>query len=115
MTRVLVIEDHQATGQILLDEFRDRGCDVIWAPTCQSARAAFDLPDGFDVVICDYELPDGFGTFLIDAYTGTGRTIMFSGNDRTKEIAIECPNRQPDEQVMKSRLVDLIEMVAPRG
>lgn len=64
--RLLVVEDHEATLQVLTRLLRRAGHDVVPANTVASALAAAASEAKFDLVISDLGLPDGTGNGLME-------------------------------------------------
>ncbi|KVT59505.1 hybrid sensor histidine kinase/response regulator [Burkholderia ubonensis] len=64
--RVLVVEDHPASGLMLADQFRELGVDATIVANGEQALAAFDR-NRFDFVLTDLGLPDMDGWMLADA------------------------------------------------
>ncbi len=81
--RLLLVEDHAATLQVLSRLLRKRGHQVTTASTVADARAA--ALDSFDMVISDVGLPDGTGTELMahlrDTYGLRGIALSGYGMD----------------------------------
>src|ERR1700736_40991 len=62
--RVLVIEDHSDTRNVLELLLKRCGCQVVTAKNAKDARARLGEMD-FDVLVSDLNLPDGDGIDLI--------------------------------------------------
>jgi PAS domain S-box-containing protein len=62
--RVLLVEDHEQTGRILMRLLRRFGYDVAWASTVAEAKQFASLKK-FDLVVSDLGLPDGTGHELM--------------------------------------------------
>lgn len=58
--RILVVEDEEDYGQLLVEVLGDAGFSVKWMRSCAEGLAAFRA-DSFDLVILDVNLPDGTG------------------------------------------------------
>lgn len=79
--RILLVEDHEATLQVLSRLLHRAGHDVITASSVTAALAAVDGRT-FDVLISDLGLPDGTGVDLITALRARRsdfRAIALSG------------------------------------
>ena len=78
--RLLVVEDHPATLEVLSRLLRRQGHEVVTATTVQAARQAA-ARQTFDLLISDIGLPDGSGTDLMAELTRDHglRGIAFSG------------------------------------
>ena len=85
---VLLVEDHEATLQVLTKLLRGLGHQVTGATSVASATAAASQ-DGFDVVISDLGLPDGSGLDVMhrlrDRYAG--RAIALTGYGMESDVA----------------------------
>jgi CheY-like chemotaxis protein len=81
---LLVVDDHQATADIMARLLRRRGHTVVTAGSCAEARVAFAAHD-FDCLISDLALPDGTGHELLRALRSRapipGIAISGSGED----------------------------------
>ncbi len=86
--RLLVVEDHEATLQVLIRLLTAAGHSVIGVKTVAHALAvAAESP--FDLVISDLGLPDGTGTELMEQLRDTYglRGIALSGYGMNDDIA----------------------------
>lgn len=109
MARVLLIEDDEQLGQIVMTHLQGRGSDVTWAKTVAQARACYRGAH-FAIILCDYELPDGNGIDFLCGVDDGVKTILWSGIDRSREVRdrqlcvdyIETKDRLPE-------VLDLIE------
>jgi two-component system chemotaxis response regulator CheV len=63
---ILVAEDSPAVRAMLVNEFAEKGAEVIEAGDGQQAWEAFEQKDNIDLVICDVEMPqmDGLAVTL---------------------------------------------------
>ena len=86
--RLLLVEDHESTIQVLTRLLEHDGHSVVTAGTAAEARSAAAV-EPFDLVISDIGLPDGTGTELMetlrDAYGLRG--IALSGYGMEEDIA----------------------------
>lgn len=108
--RVLLVEDDLETAASMMGAFEVRGIAAVHAASVAEAKAAYEV-DGFDFFVVDYELPDGTGIDFIATIRGVdeARVILYSGLDRSKEIAA---SGMDIEQMSKSdpwALLDAIE------
>ncbi len=102
--RLLLVEDHQATLQVLSRLLGNRGHRVVTASTVADARAAAAEFD-FDMVISDLGLPDGTGIELMahlrDAHGLRGIALSGYGMDedlrRSKEAGFAAHLIKPVE------------------
>lgn len=62
--RILYVEDHEDTREVLGRLLRHFGFEVCCAETCQAARMLLDAST-FDVLLSDIGLPDGDGCDLV--------------------------------------------------
>ena len=86
--RLLVVEDHEATLQVLIRLLTAAGHSVIGVKTIAQALAAA-AENAFDLVISDLGLPDGTGTELMKQLRDTYglRGIALSGYGMNDDIA----------------------------
>ena len=86
--RLLVVEDHQPTLQVLARLLRKQGHDVQTASTVEAARD-FAANQRFDLVISDIGLPDGNGVDLMKELTRDYglRGIALSGYGMDEDFA----------------------------
>jgi CheY-like chemotaxis protein len=61
--RILLIEDHLETAEVMAELFRELGYDVVMASSCDEALR-IDLAE-VDVIVSDLGLPDGSGLELL--------------------------------------------------
>jgi CheY-like chemotaxis protein len=82
--RILLVEDHADSADMLTRLLRARGHDVEHAIDAGSATAAAES-SRFDLVLCDLTLPDGNGRDLMRAlHASRGlRGIALSGHAET--------------------------------
>ncbi len=86
--RLLVVEDHEATLQVLLRLLTREGHRVVSTRTIAEAFAAATV-NTFDLVISDLGLPDGTGTELMQKLRSTYRLkgIALSGYGMEEDMA----------------------------
>src|SRR5688572_1651081 len=60
--RVLVVDDHEDTRDLLQQVFTHEGATVV---TASSAHEAVTSLDTVDAVVTDYSMPDGTGLWLL--------------------------------------------------
>jgi PAS domain S-box-containing protein len=72
--RVLVVEDHEDTCQVMRAMLDRAGYRVAVASSVAGAIDAASAGEGFDLLICDIALPDGTGIDVLRALRGAGRT-----------------------------------------
>ncbi len=86
--RLLVVEDHEATMQVLSRLLTSSGHEVTQARTMAQALAAAALAR-FDLVISDLGLPDGSGTELMEKLKASYglRGIALSGYGMEEDIS----------------------------
>lgn len=73
--RILLVEDDQALGRMLVWTFEERGAETLWARSC---AAALDLVGsaGVDLALVDADLPDGDGVALAEGLAATRLAAM---------------------------------------
>ncbi|PYM07868.1 MAG: hypothetical protein DMF15_09685 [Verrucomicrobia bacterium] len=86
--RLLLVEDNQATLEVLGRILRKQGHDVMTASTVEAARD-FAANQEFDLVISDIGLPDGNGIDLMNELTADYglRGIALSGYGMDEDLA----------------------------
>jgi len=86
--RLLLVEDNQATLEVLGRILRKQGHDVVTASTVEAARD-FAANQDFDLVISDIGLPDGNGIDLMNELTRDYglRGIALSGYGMDEDLA----------------------------
>jgi CheY-like chemotaxis protein len=86
--RLLLVEDNQATLEVLGRILRKQGHDVVTASTVEAARH-FAANQDFDLVISDIGLPDGNGIDLMNELTRDYglRGIALSGYGMDEDLA----------------------------
>jgi two-component system, chemotaxis family, CheB/CheR fusion protein len=89
--RVLVVDDHELTLQLMEVLLRTKGHSVVVAATLGGALKAIQQRT-FDLVLTDLALPDGRGEEIIDAIhsmppsSPAPRAVVISGYDSPKDI-----------------------------
>jgi len=73
--RILVVEDHQDTGQALTRLLTNWGFDVALAETLQSGLGQLTT-EAFDVILSDIALPDGTGYALVSEARRRGIDVV---------------------------------------
>lgn len=112
MKRVLLLEDSSNVSDAVIGFLELRGIEVILARTVAEARAAYD-PGLFDVLLVDYELPDGTGLdFLAEADREEAAVILWSGLDRSREVAVA--GLDGIEQASKADMPDVLDHVVAK-
>jgi CheY-like chemotaxis protein len=64
VTKILLVEDHADTADVVASLLRETGYEVRAARTCAEARASAEA-EPFDLLLCDIGLPDGDGCDLM--------------------------------------------------
>jgi len=107
--RLLLVEDDDAVGVLLVHVLRSEGYLVDLATTTAEAWAHLDT-HAYALVIADWKLPDGDGTIIADAAAHLGaKTVVMSG------YLFQMPRGRadPHETLMKplrpSELVDVVQ------
>ena len=90
--RILVVEDHQATRQVLTRLLTRWGFDVAPADTLKSGLSHLDS-EPIDVILSDIALPDGTGYALVSEARRRGKQLL--------AIALSGYNYPSDVQVAK--------------
>jgi CheY-like chemotaxis protein len=90
--RILVVEDHQDTRQVLTHLLTHWGYDVAPAETLQSGLNRLES-EPFDVILSDIALPDGTGYALVSEARRRGKDVL--------AIALSGYNYPSDVQIAK--------------
>jgi CheY-like chemotaxis protein len=90
--RILVVEDHQDTRQVLTRLLTHWGYDVAPADTLQSGLNRLES-EPFDVILSDIALPDGTGYALVSEARRRGKDVL--------AIALSGYNYPSDVQIAK--------------
>lgn len=105
-----MLEDNQGVIDSMSRALNMRGHEVTVFTTVQKAISHY-LPDLYDAMIIDYELPDGTGLDFLEQCDGEHEiTILFSGLDRSRELAAAAIT--VDHQINKSDPLQLFEVLA---
>ncbi len=86
--RVLLVEDHEATREILQRLLQQAGFDVLPADSV-AAAVHIGTRQPFDLLLCDIGLPDGSGVDVVTRLKGIAsfRAIALSGYGSDDDIA----------------------------
>jgi CheY-like chemotaxis protein len=88
--RILVVEDHQETRDVLTRLLTHWGFDIV--PTETLAHGLRHLEaESFDVILSDIALPDGTGYALVSEARRRGKDVLaiaLSGYDYPSEVQI---------------------------
>jgi CheY-like chemotaxis protein len=88
--RILVVEDHQDTRQVLTRLLTQWGYDVAPAETLQSGLNLLES-EPFDAILSDIALPDGTGYALVSEARRRGKDVLaiaLSGYNYPGEVQI---------------------------
>ena len=88
--RILVVEDHQDTRQVLTHLLTHWGYEVSPAGTLQSGLNRLES-EPFDVILSDIALPDGTGYALVSEARRRGKDVLaiaLSGYNYPSEVQI---------------------------
>ena len=87
--RILLVEDHHPTGQLLKRILERSGHEVMWAQTRTQAQELIEAVDGFDLLLSDLGLPDGSGLEIMPEFQRrTGRPgIALTGFGMDQDIS----------------------------
>lgn len=115
MGRVLVVDDDSQFADLICHDLEEHGHRAEFALSVAEAKAAIRnrvalLLSDFDVLVLDWALGDGTGMDVLDAYTGTGKVVLLSGNDRTREM--RGRERVPDVVFNKADLPEALDAIA---
>jgi signal transduction histidine kinase/ActR/RegA family two-component response regulator len=114
--RLLLVEDHESTLQILSRVLQRDGHHVVTASTVAEALNAA-AASNFDLVISDLGLPDGSGTELMmklrDTYNLRG--IALSGYGASEDIARSCDAGFVTHLVKPVAIAELRRVIASFG
>lgn len=90
--RILVVEDHQDTRQVLMHLLTHWGYEVSPAETLESGLNRLES-EPFDVILSDIALPDGTGYALVSEARRRGKNVL--------AIALSGYNYPSDVQIAK--------------
>ena len=74
--RILVVEDHQDTRQVLTGLLRGWGYDVSPADSLKSGMDRLESEPPVDVILSDIALPDGTGYALVSEARRRGKRVL---------------------------------------
>jgi CheY-like chemotaxis protein len=88
--RILVVEDHEATRQVLTRLLTHWGFDVASAESLESGLNCLD-GEPIDVILSDIALPDGTGYALVSEARRRGKEVLaiaLSGYSYPSEVQV---------------------------
>lgn len=71
--KVLVVDDHGDTRDMMIELARLHGADAIGASSVDEALATLERVDDVDLVVTDWRMPGGDGGALVRALAGDAR------------------------------------------
>jgi len=74
--RILVVEDHQDTRQVLAGLLTRWGYDVSSADSLKSGMDRLETEPSIDVILSDIALPDGTGYALVSEARRRGKRVL---------------------------------------
>ena len=74
--RILVVEDHQDTREVLTGLLRRWGYDVSPADSLKSGMDRLETEPPVDVILSDIALPDGTGYALVSEARRRGKRVL---------------------------------------
>jgi CheY-like chemotaxis protein len=74
--RILVVEDHQDTRQVLTGLLTRWGYDVSPADSLKSGMDRLEIEPPVDVIVSDIALPDGTGYALVSEARRRGKRVL---------------------------------------
>ena len=74
--RILVVEDHQDTREVLTGLLRRWGYEVSPADTLKGGLNRLDSEPPVDVILSDIALPDGTGYALVSEARRRGKSVL---------------------------------------
>jgi CheY-like chemotaxis protein len=89
--RILVVEDHQNTRQVLVRLLTRWGHEVTPAENLQTGLNGLETEPSVDVILSDIALPDGTGYALISEARRRGKSVLgiaLSGYAYPSEVRI---------------------------
>lgn len=105
-----MVEDDPSLSKAIPRALREAGLDVDLATRISQGSDA--LSAGFyDVVILDWALPDGTALDLLPEIPEATKVILYSGLDRTRELAASGVEREPDYSIGKEASPELLTLV----
>src|SRR5919106_2996798 len=88
--RILLVEDHQDTRQVLTRLLTHWGFDVVPTESLETSLNHLDR-ESFDVILSDIALPDGTGYALVSEARRRGKDVLaiaLSGYNYPSEVQI---------------------------
>ncbi len=107
--RLLLLEDSESDGELLLMEMRGAGFEPEWTRVADRAGYLDQLIPDLDLILADYNLPQFNGRDALHLLNQTGYDIPFiivSGAIE-EEIAIACMREGAEDYLFKNRLARL--------
>src|SRR5438270_12522069 len=74
--RILVVEDHQDTRDVLTGLLTSWGYDVSSADSLKSGMGRLEIEPQIDVILSDIALPDGTGYALVSEARRRGKRVL---------------------------------------
>ena len=100
MANILVVEDHAASLEALVELVGDEGHEARGVGDLAQARRVLSGDDRPDLVLCDLSLPDGEGLELLDEEEREFELVLITG-EASVESAISALRRGAMDYLLK--------------
>lgn len=112
--RVLLVEDSSEDAELVIFELRRSGYQVEWKRVETCADYVASLPDGWDIVLSDYDLPqfDGGAALRLLQESGLDLPFVIVTGKISEQVAVDTMRQGADDYLFKDRLPRLGQAVA---
>src|SRR5664279_962279 len=107
--RVLILEDHPAEAELMVDALRQSGFELQWWRVDTEADFLARLDPAPDIILADYSLPQWDAPRALRALQARGLDVPFIMVSGTvgESVAVECIKRGATDYLLKDRLTRL--------
>ncbi|MHB1131506.1 MAG: PAS domain S-box protein [Chloroflexota bacterium] len=111
--RVLILEDNPADANLILDQLRRDGFEVVWQRVESGEDYADALTPDLDVVLADYSLPrfDALAALQLLQDRQPDLPLIIVSGSISEEVAVDCMKRGAADYILKDRLARLGQAV----